>query len=125
MNVPGTDNRQFALNIMHWLSGVKFPAQAETIASKPKPTRSADAGAFASSTPTESHPADAAKSVAMPATATAVASTRRPDPGHTLSSAEIAAESEPSIAMITGDGSVGTGFLVRPGILATNCACDR
>ena len=26
MNVPGTDNRQFALNIMHWLSGVKFPA---------------------------------------------------------------------------------------------------
>ena len=27
MNVPGTDNRQFALNIMHWLSGVKFPAR--------------------------------------------------------------------------------------------------
>jgi S1-C subfamily serine protease len=37
-----------------------------------------------------------------------------------LSSAEIAEESEPSIAMITGDGSVGTGFLVRPGIIATN-----
>ena len=25
MNVPGTDNRQFALNLMHWLAGVKFP----------------------------------------------------------------------------------------------------
>ena len=45
---------------------------------------------------------------------------RRPEPSRPLSSAEIAAESEPSIAMITGDGSVGTGFLVRPGIIATN-----
>ena len=53
---------------------------------------------------------------------TAAAGSRagRPDPGRTLSSAEIAAESEPSIAMITGDGSVGTGFVVRPGIIATN-----
>ena len=45
---------------------------------------------------------------------------RRPEPSRPLSSAEIAAESEPSIALISGDGSVGTGFLVRPGILATN-----
>jgi hypothetical protein len=22
MNVPGTDNKQFALNIMHWLTGL-------------------------------------------------------------------------------------------------------
>jgi S1-C subfamily serine protease len=118
MNVPGTDNRQFALNIMHWLSRVKFPARAEVIAAKPKPARPGGAGAVASAPPPASQPADAEKPVAMPADA--VASTRRPDPGHSLSSAEIAAESEPSIAMITGDGSVGTGFLVRPGVLATN-----
>ena len=47
MNVPGTDNRQFALNIMHWLSGVKLPARAEVIATKPRPTIPADAGAVA------------------------------------------------------------------------------
>jgi hypothetical protein len=25
MNVPGIDNRQFALNILHWLSGLLEP----------------------------------------------------------------------------------------------------
>ncbi len=90
MNVPGTNNRQFALNVMHWLSGEDFPAYGETIAGNPKSKPPGNAGA-----------ANA--------------------PTHPLSSAEIAAESEPSIALITGgDGSVGTGFLVRPDILATN-----
>ena len=56
----------------------------------------------------------------MPATDDRRRPDASPDPGRPLSSAEIAAESEPSIAMITGDGSVGTGFLVRPGIIATN-----
>jgi S1-C subfamily serine protease len=118
MNVPGTDNRQFALNIMHWLSRVKFPAQAAVAAAKAKPTITPDAGTVASSSPSASQPADAEKSLAMPAEA--VAPTPRADPGHPLSSAEIAMESEPSIAMITGDGSVGTGFLVRTGVIATN-----
>jgi hypothetical protein len=27
MNVPGIDNRQFAVNIMHWLSGLLEPAE--------------------------------------------------------------------------------------------------
>jgi hypothetical protein len=53
----------------------------------------------------------------MPATKP---STNRADPGRPLSPAEIAAESESSIAMITGEGSVGTGFLVLPGLIATN-----
>ncbi len=118
MNVPGTDNRQFALNTMHWLSGVKFPAQKAMIAAKPKPALPADGATVASSPPAASQSADAAILPAMPADT--VAPTRRADPGHPLSSAEIAAESEPSIAMITGDGSVGTGFLVRPGVVATN-----
>ena len=66
MNVPGTDNRQFArLNVMHWLSGVDFPAYGEDIA-----------GAAMSK---PSGKAVAAKS-----------------PGRPLSSADIAAESEPS-----------------------------
>ncbi len=123
MNVPGTDNRQFALNLMHWLAGVKFPAQVDAIAAKPKPkpTAPADAGALASSAASASQPAAAKSSTTpeMPAAATA-APPRRADPGRALSSAEIAAESEPSIAMITGEGSVGTGFLVRPGVIATN-----
>jgi S1-C subfamily serine protease len=119
MNVPGTDNRQFALNAMHWLAGVTFPpVQADLAAARPKPTLPADAGAVASDSPPESRPDAVASEPAMPAAARAPA--RRPTPGRTLSSAEIAAESEPSIAMITGDGSVGTGFVVRPGILATN-----
>jgi S1-C subfamily serine protease len=103
MNVPGTDNRQFGLNIMHWLSGLKLGAHEELIAAKPQPTTPADAGIAAAAKP--------AADIAQP---------RRTDPGRSLSSAEIAAESEPSIAMITGDGSVGTGFLVRPGVIATN-----
>jgi hypothetical protein len=29
MNVPGLDNRQMALNIMHWLSGLLEPRAGE------------------------------------------------------------------------------------------------
>jgi S1-C subfamily serine protease len=116
MNVPGTDNRQFGLNVMHWLAGMKFPAAGAMVAAKAgAPRNGTKSGAKSSS---NNRPAGASKTATMPADD--VAATRRPDPGHPLSSAEIAAESEPSIAMITGDGSVGTGFLVRPGILATN-----
>ena len=119
MNVPGNDNRQFALNIMHWLSNVKFPAPAEAVVTNSQPTPPAGAGAVAEGSPPASQPvANAKPPLAM--AAADVASARRPEPGHPLSSAEIAAESEPSIAMITGVGSVGTGFLVRPGVIATN-----
>jgi S1-C subfamily serine protease len=94
MNVPGIDNKQFAINAMHWLAGVKFPTGAEAIAAASK---SSDTTKMSMSKPA-----------------------KRPRPDHVLSSAEIATESEASIAMITGDGSVGTGFLVRPGLVATN-----
>ena len=40
--------------------------------------------------------------------------------GKTLSTAEIAEESEPSVALIKGKSSSGTGFLVGPGLVATN-----
>ena len=110
MNVPGTDNRQFALNAMHWLSHVKLSGKPAEIAAKP--AKAGDSGAVASTSSAEAGSAGTARSSAMPA--------RRTEPARPLSSAEIAAESEASIAMITGDGSVGTGFLVRPGILATN-----
>jgi S1-C subfamily serine protease len=94
MNVPGIDNKQFAINVMHWLAGVKFPTGAEAVA---------------------------AASKSKVSTASAMSKVvKRPRPAHPLSSAEIATESEASIAMITGDGSVGTGFLVRPGLIATN-----
>ncbi len=116
MNVPGTDNRQFGLNVMHWLAGVKFPDPSAAIAAKPNAKRPEKRSAVASTETNQS--GDASNSATMPANE--VAGTRRADPGRTLSSAEIAAESEPSIAMITGDGSVGTGFLVRSGMIATN-----
>ena len=119
MNVPGTDNRQFAPE-HHALA---LPRQAIRSARHDRRKTKVEAGtrrhkaATASRAPADS-PAGAANSVAMPAAPREPAG--RPDPGRILSSAEIAAESEPSIAMITGDGSVGTGFLVRPGIIATN-----
>ncbi len=119
MNVPGTDNRQFALNVMHWLSRVKLSAEPDAIAAKPKSKPAITTGKGTTAAPAPANqPAEAANSVAMPAAAREP--TPRAEPGRILSSAEIAAESEPSIAMITGDGSVGTGFLVRPGIVATN-----
>src|SRR6185437_2866574 len=41
-------------------------------------------------------------------------------PARPLSTAEIVAESDPSIALIKGKASRGTGFLVGPGLLVTN-----
>lgn len=40
--------------------------------------------------------------------------------GRTVSTAEIVAEADPSIALIKGKTSSGTGFLVGPGLVATN-----
>lgn len=59
--------------------------------------------------------------VAAQARAAATAAASRDDgAGKTLTTAEIVAESEPSVALIKGKGSSGTGFLVGPGLLATN-----
>jgi S1-C subfamily serine protease len=41
-------------------------------------------------------------------------------PGRVLSTAEIVARCEPSVALVRGKVSSGTGFLVRPDLLATN-----
>ena len=41
-------------------------------------------------------------------------------PPHSLTTQEVVARSEASIALIKGRAGSGTGFLVRPGILATN-----
>ena len=51
MNVPGTDNRQFALNIMHWLSGLKFADHADLAAAASKPTTPARTGKSTGATP--------------------------------------------------------------------------
>ena len=45
--------------------------------------------------------------------------------GAPLSTSEIVARWEPSVGLVKGHGSSGTGFLVRPGILVTNCARHR
>ena len=119
MNVPGIDNRQLALNIVHWLSGVKFPAPsavASTNAGADTSLAGAGAGSLAAATPSGPAP-EPVKPYSMPATPPPAS---RAEPGRPLTPAEIAAESESSIAMITGDGSVGTGFLVLPGLIATN-----
>ncbi len=51
----------------------------------------------------------------QPAPATADAANRVP-----LTTAQIVARCEPSIALVKGKASNGTGFLVRPGVIATN-----
>ena len=43
-----------------------------------------------------------------------------PAKGAPLTTAEIVARWEPSVALVKGHASSGTGFLVKPGIVATN-----
>jgi S1-C subfamily serine protease len=119
MNVSGIDNRQLALNIMHWLSGVTFPSPSPLASSNPQPKPApaeTNAGGLAAATPSGPAP-EPVKPYSMPAISSTA---NRAEPGRPLTPAEIAAESEASIAMINGDGSVGTGFLVLPGLIATN-----
>ena len=52
--------------------------------------------------------------------AAAGVATRDDGVGKALSTADIVAESEPSVALIKGKMTSGTGFLVAPGLLATN-----
>ena len=94
MNARGNDNRQFALNIMHWLSNL--------------PGLAGSNGGPVASAP------------AQPATAPAAATPAAATPGRPMTTAEIVRESEPSIALVKGKSGSGTGFLVRPGVLATN-----
>jgi S1-C subfamily serine protease len=87
INVPGNDNRQLALNVMHWLSNLPGLSGASTA----RPT--------------------VATGRAQPAAA----------PVRPMSTADIVAESEPSVALVRcKSGGSGSGFLVRPGVLATN-----
>ena len=102
MNVPGCDNRQLALNIMHWLSSLKTLSTA------------APAAVVNSTAPAAPAPARA------PASTSTSAPSLPAVPGRQLTSAQIAAQSEKSIALIAGSNSSGTGFLVRPGLLMTN-----
>ena len=48
------------------------------------------------------------------------AAERPPDRADTLSTADIVEACEPSVALVKGKGSLGTGFLIGPGLLATN-----
>ena len=40
--------------------------------------------------------------------------------GRRVTTAQIVARSDPSVALVKGAGSSGTGFLVKPGVIATN-----
>jgi S1-C subfamily serine protease len=62
----------------------------------------------------------ASRSELLPAGDPADAAAARPATGGTLSTAQIVARCEPSVALIKGKASSGTGFLVRRGIVATN-----
>ncbi len=125
MNFPGVDNRQFALNAMHWLAGLKFPERPVAVAeaSSPAPVSSPEPAAATTGRPGRTAGAERSGTMtAKRATATRAGAARAAaaETGKILSSAEIAAESEASIALISGDNSVGTGFVVGPGIVATN-----
>jgi len=122
MNVPGNDNRQFALNLMHWLSNLAAPSSGGgPVASapgrpQPAPTRPLAASSSAASGTATKPAAPKGRTPAGPVTPQAASAV----PGRTLSTADIVAESEPSIALVKGSDSFGTGFLVQPGVLATN-----
>ncbi len=121
MNGPGNGNRQLALNVMHWLSALKT-LDAAGLAAKPG---TSTGRATAAARPRAAAGAGGEKSEATkpagPALARSNAAAARPaEPGRPLSTAEIAAESEASIALVSGEDSTGTGFLVRPGLLMTN-----
>jgi S1-C subfamily serine protease len=120
MNTPGCDNRQLALNIMHWLSALKDLGAYGPVANSstrpqapaPAPTRKAGSGATKKAAVASSTPAQSPAPAPPPSGPS--------EPGRTLTTAQIAAQSEKSIALISGERSSGTGFLVRPGLLMTN-----
>ena len=117
MNAAGTENRQLALNIMHWLSGLNTVGAGSLAAS------SSAGPARAASKPASAPPATQARGEAAKPAALAGSTAASPRPaegGRPLSTAEIAAQSEQSIALITGEDGSGTGFLVQPGLLITN-----
>jgi S1-C subfamily serine protease len=95
-------------------------------ASASRPSQSPDSGmvsaADAAGLMADEPPDPAGDSeIAAKARAGAVAAATRDDgAGRSLSTAEIVAESEPSVALIKGKGSSGTGFIVAPGLVATN-----
>jgi S1-C subfamily serine protease len=101
-------------------AGLTAAAPAPT----PEPASEISVGDLVPAQPTVSPPVvetaiDSA--VVAQARAGAAAVTSRDDgAGKSLSTAEIVAESEPSVALIKGQGSSGTGFLVAPDLVATN-----
>ncbi len=70
--------------------------------------------------PSEPEPAGESEVAAQARAAAGAVATRDDGAGKVLSTADIVAESEPSVALIKGKGSSGTGFLVGPGLVATN-----
>jgi hypothetical protein len=73
----------------------------------------------AASTPSADQGGESAVAAKARAGAAAVAASDE-GAGKAISTAEIVEESEPSVALIKGNGSSGTGFLVGPGLVATN-----
>ena len=90
-----------------------------------QPAAPAQQVAFSSSRPAPGNEAVKPAEAPVAAERVATTSTGQPDQGHApssgpLTTAQIVARSEPSVALIRGKRSLGTGFLVRPGILVTN-----
>lgn len=77
-------------------------------------------GGFGTTAPVSGPGVTAEPGYAAQARAAAAAPARDDGPARPLSTADIVAESDPSIALIKGNASSGTGFLVGPGLLATN-----
>ncbi|WP_165072609.1 HEAT repeat domain-containing protein [Paludisphaera rhizosphaerae] len=74
----------------------------------------AASAAAAKATPVSAPTADAPSTSPTPAPASTST------PAAPLTSAEIVARVEPSVAVVRGKGKTGTGFMVAPGLLATN-----
>jgi S1-C subfamily serine protease len=110
--------------------GPSSPAPARA-AAEVAPSKTADAPPGAGTTPvgapagtlatsTVTPPAGRA-SVTTPAPLASVAPAPAPStPGVPLTTAQIVARWEPSVALVKGQASSGTGFVIKPGIVVTN-----
>lgn len=102
------------------------PAPSPIVAPTPPAGELVAAVAPASSTPVAVQPEPSSAPAITPAVRQALVPSSTPTapayraPAAGLSTADLVARCEPSVALIKGKAGSGTGFLVAPGILATN-----
>jgi S1-C subfamily serine protease len=94
-------------------AAVAPPAAATTPVSAPATALATNANTPPASPPPATTPAPLASVSSAPAPAPST-------PGVPMTTAQIVAKWEPSVALVKGQGSSGTGFVIKPGVVVTN-----